>query len=51
MASIDLYCDVCGNELGVSISYNRNRVEIEPCDKCIEQAKQDGYNERKSEEN
>lgn len=45
---MDFYCKVCGSPLSDSIS-NSRKVEITPCEKCVDAARNaaysDGYDE------
>jgi hypothetical protein len=42
--ALDLHC-TCGEELEVSIDRRFMRVEVTPCDKCLEASRTSGYEE------
>lgn len=41
--TIEVYCE-CGNLLSSSTT-KRGDIEVEPCEKCCEKARYDGYDE------
>jgi flagellar biosynthesis/type III secretory pathway protein FliH len=41
---MDFYCGVCGELLGDNVrGGSKGIAEIEPCEKCLENAKNEGY--------
>jgi len=46
---LDFYCDVCGNPMCDNISYDKQRaiVKIEPCENCLDAAREEGREEAK----
>lgn len=44
---LDFYCDVCGNPMCDNISYGKQRaiLKIEPCEKCLEEAREEAREE------
>lgn len=44
--SIDVGCAACGNML--EVEYLDETIRVEPCEKCLEEAKQAGFDEGKT---
>lgn len=45
----EVWCS-CGNGLCAQTTNVRGGIEVEPCEKCLEGAKDKGYDEREKEE-
>ena len=44
---VDIACEICGNDLKVWIRDSKygKGIIVEPCGKCVEEARDAGYNE------
>lgn len=43
-----VYCTECGAELKADFNYSKD-LEVEPCTKCIDNAKDEGYEEGRAD--
>jgi hypothetical protein len=48
LVEVEVYCP-CGNLLN-SLKDGQHYITIEPCEDCLENARQEGYDKRKEEE-
>lgn len=48
---LDFYCEVCGNPMCNNIIYDNQRsiIRIEPCENCLEEAREEARNEQSCE--
>lgn len=49
---IDFYCEKCGKPMCDNITYDRYRsiIRIEPCENCLEQAREEARRRKLDEE-
>lgn len=41
---LDVVCQDCGDDLDVVVTFH-NTIQVEPCSKCLAEARREGYDE------
>jgi hypothetical protein len=41
---VEVWCGTCGDGLCRTVNVRGNSITVSPCERCIEDAKRDGYN-------